>query len=170
LLLNTACTAKCDQDEADNVTSLPVEKVADFEVCARRTHVEASTNGFGAILRVIVCSVCAPLRARLRHRVKTGYSQSPERGAGNAMFFVSNLRSRAGRDENRRACRPVESRSQLRELRWLQRIFNDLQCIFESVGALSRSLWGPFGAKSRRSPEHAGLPHAHGRSTRTRFA
>jgi hypothetical protein len=33
------------------------------------------------------------------HKVKTGYSQSPERGAGNAIFFVSNLlsSSQAGR-------------------------------------------------------------------------
>jgi hypothetical protein len=47
----------------------------------------------------ILCSVCAPLRTEPKHRVKTGYSQSPERGAGNAMFFVSNLlsSSQAGR-------------------------------------------------------------------------
>ncbi len=46
-----------------------------------------------------VCSVCAPLRTAPKHRVKTGYSQSPERGAGNAIFFVSNLlsSSQAGR-------------------------------------------------------------------------
>ena len=41
----------------------------------------------------ILCSVCAPLRTESKHRMKTGYSQSPERGAGNAMFFVSNLLS-----------------------------------------------------------------------------
>jgi hypothetical protein len=29
-----------------------------------------------------VCSVCAPLRSMPEHKVKTGYSQSPERGAG----------------------------------------------------------------------------------------
>src|ERR1017187_9635876 len=46
-----------------------------------------------------LCSVCAPLRTEPKHRMKTGYSQSPERGAGNAMFFVSHLQSssQAGR-------------------------------------------------------------------------
>ena len=46
-----------------------------------------------------VCSVCAPFVFCRKHKVKTRYSQSPERGAGNAMFFVSNLlsSSQAGR-------------------------------------------------------------------------
>jgi hypothetical protein len=40
-----------------------------------------------------------PLAFCRKHRVKTGYSQSPERDAENAMFFVSNLlsSSQAGR-------------------------------------------------------------------------
>ena len=70
-----------------------------------------------------MCSVCAPLRAARKRRAKTGCSLSPERDAGNAMFFVSIDRRLPKLDVA--GSNPV-SRS---------KFFNNLQAFRQSVGS-----------------------------------